>query len=321
MNKTLAIVLPTKRYNTYLDDAIQSCLDVNYQEKKIYVNINSKSDSFKKSRFWNNKFVSWRYIDDVTDKMYISFNDAVSNSEGDWIFMMSDDDIIHRNLLNEVDLGSTNESDLIATRINYINGDGRFLYNQKPYSKELFKKDDFLDLFFDQKVINHISTFVFSRNLFNKVGGYTECGYPNGLFMDTIFHAKLLANSQMIYCSTAVNFSRRLSKNQGSYRFYIDQEVNNFIDIIVENMLNDIELKIQISKRFRSVKNFKRKMLIDRFKTELWKLNMYKKNQFKFFINFLIFWNTGVVFKAVSFLYVIFFLIFFRVTDKRIELK
>lgn len=314
MNKTLSIIIPTARFSKYLDIAIESCLKLKYPDKNIFVNINSDSKTFEKSFFWNDKRVKWRYIEKVTEHMYQSFNNAIENSFGDWIFLLSDDDYLLPNFLDDIDINQLDYKDLYAVRLKIVDSDNKLIRIQKPYKKKYFTKNEWLSLFFKQRIHNHASLFLFSRKMFEYLQGYSQSGYPNGYYMDTILHAKLLANCEKIICSEKINFSRRESLFQESSKFFFSKEVNNFFEIIVDQMFSDAKFKLEVFKRFDSKKKFKEFLIIKRFRTEWAKLNtssveienkLFLKKELIF--SFLMYWQVNNTNKVINILYAILF--------------
>ena len=104
MKSKFEIIIPTNRFNRYLDEALSSCLSLKLSDKSIRVNINSESEEFKNSKYWNHSEIQWRYSDKKNMDMYESFNDAIRSSNAEWIFILSDDDVIHPNFLKNIDL-------------------------------------------------------------------------------------------------------------------------------------------------------------------------------------------------------------------------
>ena len=312
MKSKISIIIPTYKFNNYLDKAIQSCLELDYIEPNIFVNINSDSKDFEQSLYWNNDKVKWRYKDIPTNKMYESWNDAIDNSYGEWIFLLSDDDILHNNFCKDIDINKFSPDSIYITRINIIDENSNFMSENKCYLQKEFTKEEILNSFFQNKIHNHLSLMLFSRKLYEKIGKFSFAGYPNGYYLDTVFHGKAFANCDLVYAAEEIVFSRRESSFQESAKFYFDKEVNDYFNIIVDAYFEDENFKKEALKRYGSRKAFYKKMIQDRFYTEWSKLNkpVYNKS-FKKKIEFLYkhmrYWNTGIGFKIYSFLYLFIF--------------
>ena len=310
MKSKFEIIIPTNRFNRYLDEALSSCLSLKLSDKSIRVNINSESEEFKNSKYWNHSEIQWRYSDKKNMDMYESFNDAIRSSNAEWIFILSDDDVIHPNFLKNIDLNELNENDLYATRIRTIDENGIVLGVQERNQKISLDNKNWFDDYFNLKINNHVSLFLFSKKLFNKVNGFSKSGYPNGYFMDTIFHGKLVANSDKIIFSDEVCFSRRVSTFQETSKFYLDKRVNKYFDVIIDEMIKDNKFKVEILSRFTSKQHLKKHLLHLRFFTEWTKLNnpMFNVPRIKklnFLKSFYFSWEVSMKNKLISFIYVL----------------
>ena len=306
----ISIVIPTVRYTKYLDKAISSCLNLKYVKAKIFVNINSSSKDFEQSLYWKEKEIHWRYIEKPTPIMIESINDALDNSRGKWLFILSDDDILHDNFLKGIDLNKFTNHSLFLTRINIINEDDILVRTNSEYTKNIYTKNEAMNMFFDLKIQNHLSLMVFSRELYEEIGKFCYSGYPVGYYNDTIFHGKAIANSDHIFTSKEVMFSRRESSFQGSSRFYFGKEVNTYFDVIVNAFFKDDKFRLEAIKRYSSKEKFFRKMLQNRFKSVWYKLNkpVYNKSitkKIEFLFKHIYYWNTGIYFKIYSFFFLL----------------
>jgi len=313
---TLSIVIPTVKYTNYLDEAINSCFNIKDIDLKIFVNINSEKNFFLKSKFWDDKRVTWNRTSKYFPLMLDSINSAVKNSEGEWLFILSDDDIIKKDFLQNVDRNSFTQKTLYATRIDIIDSSNNVLRTNNKYKKYKYLPKEMLDIYFNNKLQNHLSLFVFHRALFEKVNGFVQTGYPNGYFIDTVFHGKIIANSNLIYASRKVVFSRRETESQESAKFYYDNNINKYFDLITNNLFEDVEFKSQALERFSTRNDYKSKLLEYRYFTELSKLTniIFNKSFLKLFnfqITFLRCWNVTYIFKMKSLFYFSKFLISF----------
>jgi hypothetical protein len=318
----LSIVIPTVRYTKYLDKAISSCLNLKYVKAKIFVNINSSSKDFEQSLFWNDQRIKWRYIKKPTSIMIESINDAVDNSDGNWLFILSDDDILNINFLKYIDLIHFNNRSIFMTRINIIDEDDRIIRTNKQYKKNIYTKDEAIKIFFNRKIHNHLSLMVFSRELYEKIGKFCYSGYPNGYYNDTIFHGKAIANSVQVFTSKEVMFSRRESSFQGSSLYYFGKEVNTYFKVIVDAYFKDENFKKEALNRYGSKGAVVRSELQHRFDVDFYKFfypiyNAGIKEKIKFLYSFLIFWNTGIIFKIKCLTYRI-PLLYFKVKIKKL---
>ncbi|SMD34355.1 Glycosyltransferase involved in cell wall bisynthesis [Reichenbachiella faecimaris] len=310
---TLSIIIPTVRYSEYIDLAIESCFKVKHK-KEIIVNINNTSvKEYEQSRYWLNNEVNWSG-GDYTDilPMNQSINSAITKSSGEWLFLLSDDDMIGDGFLSGRELSEMSKDHLYMTHLEVIDEDGKAKRGGELVSqRDEMTGREALELFYQTKIHNHLSLFTFSRSLLLKVGSFEILGYPNGYYMDTVMHGKLLANSSKVFIEHSPVFFRRESRFQGSAKFYFDS-VNDYFDEIVNSLMSDERFYSATIEKYGSRYNFKKKMLRDRFKSEWSKLNNSTYNtalkpKFILFYKHLIYWDTGFDFKMISFLYVLLF--------------
>lgn len=311
-NKHLAIVIPTVRYTEYFDKTLQSCLNLKLEyEIEIIVSVNNCNfERFVESKYFNDKKITWKCIGSETIPMADSINRAIGFSSADWIFILSDDDLILDGFMAGVDLVSQSKSFLYATRINIIDENGSLIRDNSNYQKKVYGSDEAIELFFEGKIHNHISLLLFHRDLLKKVGDFKLYGYPNGYYIDTVFHGKALANCEHLYTAEQVVFSRRETSTQGSSKFYFDKKVNGYFNIIVDDFFKDDKFKDAALKKFGTKSKFYKFMIQKRFYTEWSKLNkpVYNQSQIKkmnFLINYFLYWNTGHYFKYLSVLYIL----------------
>ena len=308
----LTIVIPTIKYSPYLDLAIKSAytLQNKCEDIHIHINMNSLSDEYKKSPFWEDKNIVWRRVDEVFDKMYDSLNDAIKHAKGERFLILSDDDMVKDNLLDNVQLDNLGEFDLFANRVEYIDEFGTPCGKVEP--KKVYRQYsswDCLSLIFNGDFYNHLSSFIFSRTLFDQVGGFKNPGYPNCFYVDEIFHCKIVALAKSVYFNKDVNFSRRESSFQASANFYFDaKDVNLYFEKIINEMFVCEKLKSYLLFRFKTKERLKNKLMEKRFFIELKKLDneLLGERPSRFFLyKKSIFWDSSASFKCLSLFYVL----------------
>lgn len=307
----MSIIIPTVRYSKYLDQAIESCFKIERNlDLEIIVSVNNQSfHEYENSRYFNHSDVLWKCIESETQPMEKSWECAIGYSSNDWIFLLSDDDVIGSGFLSDIDFDQLTESSLYLTRSQIIDENNIIKGSCFSPSKNFYQKREILELFFNHKIQDHLSLIVFHKNLHQKIKGFSFAGYPTGLFIDTIFHGKAFANCDHVFIANKSVFSRRESSTQQSSKFYSDSRVNKFFEVITKAFLKDLEFrKIALSK-FKSEIKFKHYLIKHRFFVEWGKLHnpVYKKriiDKLIFYRQFLFFWDVPNVFKMLSLIYI-----------------
>lgn len=239
-----------------------------------------------------------------------SWNFAIDFVSKDWIFLLSDDDVIGRGFLSDIDFDKLTESSLYLTRSMIIDENNIIKGRCLSPPQNFYQKGEIVDLFFNHKIQDHLSLMVFNKNLYKKIKGFNFSGYPNGLFIDTIFHGKAFANCDNVFIANKSVFSRRESSTQQSSKFYSDSRINEFFEVITKAFLKDLEFRKIALYKFKSENKFKLYLIKYRFFVEWGKLHnpIYKKkinDKFNLYLNFLVFWDVPITFKVISLIYII----------------
>ncbi|MDB3957865.1 glycosyltransferase family 2 protein [Opitutales bacterium] len=312
MKKKLSILIPTVNHNKFIDKTIASCLNHSLSSSfEIIVSVNNLTlFGFEKSNYFKHKNIRWKCLRKQTVSMPESLNSGLKFCTCDWLFILSDDDCITKEFLQNFSLSHLNSNNLYTTRIRLVDENEHIIEEKEKYSKNIFSRNEALDLFFNDKIDHHLSTFVFNRALFDKTDGYHTSGYPNGYFIDSVLHCKLISNCESLHTADEVVFERRIFPNQSSMAFYFNKNVNIYIKNVVESFLQDENVTYQILKRYRTKKIFYRLFLKKRFKTEWFKLRkinytnrLIKRSELIFF--YFLYWDAGLLNKLHSIIFII----------------
>jgi len=312
----ITIVIPTIKYTSYLDEAIASCFNVQNIGYDIFVSINSVSDDFRHSKFWNDERVKWSRTKQYFPSMVDSLNSAIKNSNGEWLFILPDDDLLQKGFLENVNRSLFTKKTLYATRINIIDVNNNILSVNDKYSMIKYKSHEMLDLFFKNQIQNHLGLFVFHKEMFDRVGCFKETGYKYGFYIDYVFHGKVIANADAIYTSNNIAFSRRENENQATAKFEIGKSVNDYFTIISDELFSDVNFRKHAGAIYKNKRIYKESLLKYRFFTEMSKLTnpTFNKEISKLIMLELVFltsWNVTFLFKIRSLFYFSRFLVLF----------
>ncbi len=89
-----------------------------------------------------------------------------------WLWILSDDDVLQDNFLKGINLNKFSNRSLFITRINIINEDDIVVRTNNEYTKNIYTKNEAMNMFFDLKIQNHLSLMVFSRELYQEIGKF-----------------------------------------------------------------------------------------------------------------------------------------------------
>ena len=222
----LSVVVPTIKYTNLLDETIESALALRCSSLEIVVNCNPWSDEFLKSKYSQHPIVRWEKITGPRLAIADSFNDAVNKSAGNWILILADDDLVDANLLENVDLDTLSKDTLVTFGLKVTNLDGEKIGEGNFHRSGIMSQTEAVEALCRFAFWHHLSLFLFSKKLWDQVGGFTPMGFPNGYYEDTVHHAKLInAASGGVQANKNIMFVRRISTEQASARFYKDPRI------------------------------------------------------------------------------------------------
>ena len=298
----LSIVIPTVKFNKTLDEAIESCFNLNI-DYEIIVSINAFSyDEFNNSKFWNNSQINWQCLRTKKCDLYESLNKAISFAKKDWIFILSDDDLILPGFLDGFDLTKEDKLNLYATRTNIVDEKNNLITKCWYNYKKPLTKIEIIEKYFANEIHHHLSLLVFSKKLFKLTNGFLPTGSRNGYYVDSVFHLHAFANSKEISFSKNVVFVRREHPNQLSSRLFLGKEVNPLLKEVSIQMYSNIKASFYINNYFSNKDNLfqwliKHRFLIefDKLRSSINKNNFFDKLKFLFLSVFV--WETNFKFK------------------------
>lgn len=291
-------IIPTLSYSSRLDAAISSVLKHGPSRATVLVSVNGPTPvPFQESLFWRNPRVRWVCREDEKAPLHESLNFAVKNSNADWIFLLSDDDEVLPGFMEDFVLQKRDWRSLYSTRILNVSFEGKLLgQSRAPLEREL-SGNEIRRAFFRNDFRDNLSLFVLSRQLFDAAGGYQDSGYPNGYFVDTVLHAKVLSRATQVITAKGPVVLRTSSPSQGSAHFYLGPEVSDFLKITAKSMWEDQTLSEWLSPEISSEEALFERLIGERFFTEWSKLGnrIYGKNRAKRFhliFSALLYWRV-----------------------------
>lgn len=217
-----------------------------------------------------------------------SLNVGIKNSRGKYIARMDSDDIsFNERLASQVNFMEKNSKvALCGTKVVYIDEFNNLISEQKKIPIEFKKIKKYLKY---NNCIAHPS-FMFRRSIINKLGGYKNIPYAE----DYELLQRLIINGYEVVNIDSVLLKYRIRKNGIS-------ESNKLLQIIVSEYLRYIYIRNlrgvdiryseeELSKYIKKFNNKKNKAII--------KLdNLISKSKFKFLVNFLFVFVSGLISK------------------------
>lgn len=294
----LSVVIPTAKYNEYFDRAVASAIQNCPDDTEIIVNVNGESvHTHESSNFFSDSRVSWHCTGSKLP-MHESWNKAVEASKGSWLFLLSDDDLINPGFFDDPEAQIISSRSLYAVNHNVINVEDEVVGESQFPIEDTLRGGSVFHAFLAGRFRHNLSLFVFPRCLWEEIGGYEDCGYPNGYYVDTVFHGKLLVRAENVYCEHRKVFSRRESSFQASQIFYIGPKVNFYLKTVARRLWTDKKFRERLpKKRFPSLNSYRAQIAFERFMTE-WRKSLNpnydkgRKFRIALLLSFLFFWRV-----------------------------
>lgn len=184
----VSVVVPMYKHESYVEQAIRSVLDQTFDDfELILVDDCSPDKTFEKA-----KEVLARHDGRGRARLYRMpnnadafnvINTAIANSLGDYIAILNSDDVWSSNRLAVMlDAMERTSSQIAFSKVVVIDENGEFLAGKHPAAREIYRRQDellksnsplMLQLMQGNVAVT-TGNFIFSRDLFNKVGGFSQ---------------------------------------------------------------------------------------------------------------------------------------------------
>ena len=219
-NALVSVVIPTVGRVEYLDFSIESILSQTVMFSEVVVFDNSHLQNIKEqSKYGKSKLIKWCKSGEGLDPIS-SWNKAVSLCSSEFVTIFGDDDVAESELHANIQALINDKSDFIIIPFSKINSIGVEVYTITKHVNVIDSRD------FRWKRINRefdlmLPGVIFRKELFEKVGGFVDSGFPGYAYSDDLLWFKISFLSRNI----------TYSKYKGwRYRVH-DAQVGNVGDI------------------------------------------------------------------------------------------
>lgn len=171
-NTKVSIIIPTYNYEKYVCDAVDSALNQTYHNFEVIVVDDGSTDNTK-------NIIQEKYKDKITyiyqdnSGVSVARNNGISKSTGNWILTLDADDWIHPDYIKDAlwEIDNNNHKTLVTSRAYFTNSNLEL--NGKTYPEGIIdlNKTKLQNIIKENYVV---TTSLFSKQMFNVVGGYDE---------------------------------------------------------------------------------------------------------------------------------------------------
>lgn len=181
----VTIAIPTYNRANYLSDTIISALNQTYRNLEIIVSDNCSDDNTSEvvKSFSDSRIKYFRQQKNLG--MVGNWNFCVNNASGEYLLLLSDDDLIVPSAVSELFcLLNGNEYSFVYSRVNYIDKDGKFIGKSRN-SPEFELGENFILSSLSFKRDSLPSAMLVRVQDVLRVGGFADIGNAADLAMRT----------------------------------------------------------------------------------------------------------------------------------------
>jgi|TARA_B110000091_G_C13808248_1_gene473596 glycosyltransferase involved in cell wall biosynthesis len=237
----ISVVTPNFNQGDYIEQTIQSVLNQNYPNLEyIIIDGGSTDNSLEIIKKYQDKLSYW--VSESDAGMYDAINKGFSRSTGEIMCWINSDDVLwHNSLDNVASIFKSNEKvEWLQGYPSVIDEKGKLILQRDAvFSKFYFYLNNHKESF---SFIQQESTF-WSRNLWNKTGGYLNLDYK--LASDFDLWMRFFQFKKM-YCTKKqlAAFRKRDGQKSSNTDAYLD-EVNNSLENNhkILNLMDKIKIK------------------------------------------------------------------------------
>ena len=199
-NPSFSIVIPTIGRQA-LDKTISSILDQSELPDEIVIWDNSgNASAMSCTRYARHPLIRWSIAKKQLN-ICDSWNHAAASAEGDFIYILGDDDMLLPEAVFQIKKALNSGAKLIHLENQFIDSNDDPL-SQLPENpgdiSEISGKDFIAEYCRSNRYNIFLSSLVFPKDAFNKIGGFKSI-ISNGLAMDVLFNIEMLSVIEKIH--------------------------------------------------------------------------------------------------------------------------
>lgn len=173
----VTIAIPTCNRAELLRQAIESALAQTYPNLEIIVSNNASTDTTKEllSSYGEGKIIAIQQTENVG--MRKNWNACLERATGDYFLLLSDDDMLEQNAIENLLQGFCNDSISISYGlVSYIDKYGQITGEQKLYAPQNESGHEFILKVLQKKRVAYPSAVLYRTVEAREVGGYPDIG-------------------------------------------------------------------------------------------------------------------------------------------------
>lgn len=232
MKIKFSIIIPCYNIEKYISKTLESVLKQTFQDFEIIlINDGSKDNTGKILDDYSKKDKRIKVIHKGNEGVSEARNVGIRNATGEYIYFLDGDDLIENTLLERANEVFKNDKiEIFSFGFNMVYKDGKIKrrYSEEEYNSQIINSKEFLSLFFNKKVGQHMCSFIVKKDIIKNKIFFTK-GLERG--EDLEFQIKmLLKDVNLFYDKTS--FFKYVSRKGSVVQSKVKLNIFNFLEVL-----------------------------------------------------------------------------------------
>lgn len=232
MKYKFSIIIPCYNIEKYISKTLESVFNQTFKDFEIIlINDGSNDKTGEILDSYSNKDNRIRVIHKENEGVSEARNIGIRNAIGEYIYFLDGDDLIENTLLERAnEVFKNNKIEIFSFGFNMVYEDGKIKrrYSEEEYNNQIINSKEFLSLFFNKKVGQHICSFIVKKDIIKNKIFFTK-GLERG--EDLEFQIKmLLENVNLFYDKTP--FFKYVSREGSVVQSKVKLNIFKFLEVL-----------------------------------------------------------------------------------------
>lgn len=232
MKYKFSIIIPCYNIEKYISKTLESVFNQTFKDFEIIlINDGSNDKTGEILDSYSNKDNRIRVIHKENEGVSEARNIGIRNATGEYIYFLDGDDLIENTLLERAnEVFKNNKIEIFSFGFNMVYEDGKIKrrYSEEEYNNQIINSKEFLSLFFNKKVGQHICSFIVKKDIIENKIFFTK-GLERG--EDLEFQIKmLLENVNLFYDKTP--FFKYVSREGSVVQSKVKLNIFKFLEVL-----------------------------------------------------------------------------------------
>lgn len=232
MKYKFSIIIPCYNIEKYISKTLESVFNQTFKDFEIIlINDGSKNNTGEILDDYSKKYKRIKVVHKENEGVSEARNIGIRNATGEYIYFLDGDDLIESTLLERANEVFKNDKiEIFSFGFNMVYEDGKIKrrYSEEEYDSKIINSKEFLSLFFNKKVGQHMCSFIVKKDIIENKIFFTK-GLERG--EDLEFQIKmLLRDVNLFYDKTP--FFKYVSRNGSVVQSKVKLNIFNFLEVL-----------------------------------------------------------------------------------------